>query len=42
MNSLYDEDLATYTSADQFDHKAAEGFIYVWGMPIRVWAQKNR
>jgi argininosuccinate synthase len=34
--------LATYTSADQFDHKAAEGFIYVWGMPIRVWAQKNR
>ena len=42
VNSLYDEDLATYTSADQFDHKAAEGFIYVWGLPIRVWAQKNR
>jgi argininosuccinate synthase len=40
--SLYDEDLATYTSADQFDHKAAEGFIYVWGMPTRVWAQKLR
>ncbi len=42
VNSLYDEDLATYTSADQFDHKAAEGFIYVWGMPTRVWAQKLR
>jgi argininosuccinate synthase len=40
--SLYDEDLATYTAADQFDHKAAEGFIYVWGMPTRVWAQKMR
>ncbi|WP_019501866.1 argininosuccinate synthase [Pseudanabaena sp. PCC 6802] len=40
--SLYDEDLATYTSADRFDHKAAEGFIYVWGMPTRVWAQKMR
>ncbi len=40
--SLYDEDLATYTDADRFDHKAAEGFIYVWGMPTRVWAQKMR
>jgi len=42
INSLYDEDLATYTAADQFDHKAAEGFIYVWGLPTRVWAQKVR
>lgn len=42
VNSLYDEDLATYTSADRFDHKAAEGFIYVWGMPTRVWSQKMR
>jgi argininosuccinate synthase len=41
-NSLYDEELATYTSADQFDHKAAEGFIYVWGLPTRVWSQKVR
>ncbi len=41
-NSLYDEELATYTSADTFDHRAAEGFIYVWGMPTRVWAQKGR
>lgn len=37
--SLYSEDLATYTSADQFDHKAAEGFIYIWGLPTRVWSQ---
>jgi len=42
VNSLYDEDLATYTDADQFDHKAAEGFIYVWGLPTRVWSQKVR
>ncbi|NJK35131.1 MAG: argininosuccinate synthase [Oscillatoriales cyanobacterium SM2_2_1] len=41
-NTLYDEDLATYTSADQFDHRAAEGFIYIWGLPTRVWAQKGR
>jgi argininosuccinate synthase len=41
-NSLYDMDLATYGAEDQFDHKAAEGFIYVWGLPTRVWSQRNR
>ncbi len=41
-NSLYTPDLATYGAEDQFDHKAAEGFIYVWGLPTRIWAQKTR
>ncbi|MGQ4649031.1 argininosuccinate synthase [Lyngbya aestuarii] len=41
-NSLYTPELATYTSEDQFDHKAAEGFIYLWGLPTRVWSQKNK
>lgn len=41
-NSLYSMDLATYGAEDTFDHKAAEGFIYVWGMPTRVWSQKRR
>lgn len=41
-NSLYTPDLATYGAEDQFDHKAAEGFIYVWGLPTRVWSQKVR
>ncbi|MBE9053250.1 argininosuccinate synthase [Nostocales cyanobacterium LEGE 11386] len=41
-NSLYSPDLATYGSEDQFDHKAAEGFIYVWGLPTRIWAQQVR
>ncbi len=40
--SLYTPDLATYGADDQFDHKAAEGFIYVWGLPTRVWAQNTR
>lgn len=40
--SLYTPDLATYGSDDAFDHKAAEGFIYVWGLPTRVWAQNIR
>ncbi|CAD5940496.1 Argininosuccinate synthase [Planktothrix agardhii] len=41
-NSLYSLDLATYGSEDVFDHKAAEGFIYVWGLPTRVWSEKIR
>lgn len=40
--SLYTPTLATYGSDDGFDHKAAEGFIYVWGLPTRVWSQKRR
>jgi argininosuccinate synthase len=40
-NTLYTPDLATYGADDQFDHKAAEGFIYVWGLPTRIWAQKG-
>lgn len=40
--SLYSPDLATYGAEDQFDHKAAEGFIYVWGLPTRIWAQQAR
>jgi argininosuccinate synthase len=41
-NSIYAPDLATYGAADKFDHKAAEGFIYIWGLPTRVWSQKTR
>ncbi|MBW4656138.1 MAG: argininosuccinate synthase [Kaiparowitsia implicata GSE-PSE-MK54-09C] len=41
-NSLYTPDLATYGEDDVFDHKAAEGFIYVWGLPTRVWSEKIR
>lgn len=41
-NSLYNSELATYGAEDQFDHKAAEGFIYVWGLPTRIWSQQTR
>ncbi len=40
-NSLYNLDLATYGAEDQFDHKAAEGFIYVWGLPTRIWSRQH-
>ncbi|ANZ57634.1 argininosuccinate synthase [Fructilactobacillus lindneri] len=35
-NSLYDKDLATYTSSDSFDQIASEGFIKLWGLPTKV------
>ena len=38
-NSLYDENLATYTAADEFDQDAAVGFIKLWGLPSQVNAQ---
>lgn len=38
-NSLYDMGLATYDKEDAFDHSAAEGFIKLWGLPLKVWAQ---
>ncbi|PSP16148.1 MAG: argininosuccinate synthase [Cyanobacteria bacterium QS_8_64_29] len=37
--SLYQQDLATYGTEDQFDHKAAEGFITIWGLGTKVWSQ---
>ncbi len=36
--SLYDAGLATYSSGDRFRQEMAEGFIYVWGLPVRTWA----
>ncbi len=40
-NSLYREDLATYSQDDIFNHKHAEGFIYMWGMSNKIWAELN-
>tara|TARA_Y100001978_G_scaffold197891_1_gene209473 strand:- start:8063 stop:9271 length:1209 start_codon:yes stop_codon:yes gene_type:complete len=40
-NSLYDENLATYSKDDKFIHQNAEGFIYMWGMSNKIWAETN-
>lgn len=37
--ALYDVSLATYDRGDAFDHSAAEGFIRLWGLPLRTQAQ---
>jgi len=41
-DSLYVDAMATYGSDDRFDHRAAEGFIYVWGLPTRLWSARHR
>lgn len=41
-NSLYDMNLATYTSDDSFDQSAAVGFIKLWGLPTEVHSMVNK
>ena len=36
-HALYQPALATYSSGDRFRQEMAEGFIYVWGLPVRTW-----
>ena len=40
--SLYDFNLATYDEKDMFDHKAAKGFIDIFGLPIKVYSEVQR
>lgn len=41
-NSLYNEELATYSKGDAFDHHAAVGFIKLWGLPTKVFTEVNK
>jgi len=40
--SLYDEGLATYAEGDIYDHNAAVGFIYCWGLPNKTASRVHR
>ena len=40
--SLYDEGLATYAEGDVYDHDAAVGFIYCWGLPNKTASRVHR
>jgi argininosuccinate synthase len=40
--SLYDAGLATYDTSDTFDHKSAEGFIKLWGLPSVVAGKRKK
>ena len=41
-NSLYISDMSTYGKEDKFEHQSAKGFIYVWGLPSRIWSWINK
>ncbi|NPV60498.1 MAG: argininosuccinate synthase [Actinobacteria bacterium] len=40
--SMYDYSLATYDRADEFSHRSSEGFIELWGLPLKVWGSRGR
>jgi argininosuccinate synthase len=40
-NSLYDLSLATYGSSDAFDQSHAEGYVRLYGLPLKVWSAKQ-
>ena len=37
-HSLYDLSLATYGSEDAFDQSHAEGYVRLYGLPLKVWS----
>ena len=39
--SLYDEDIATFSADQVYNQKDSEGFINLFGLPIKVRAMKN-
>lgn len=40
--AMYRYELATYDKADKFDHKAAKGFIELWGLPLKVYSMVEK
>ena len=40
-NALYDLGLATYDENDRFPHESAKGFIDLFGLPTRTWADRH-
>jgi argininosuccinate synthase len=40
--SLYDHSLATYEEGDTFDQADAAGFVRLWGLPTKRWAEVDQ
>jgi argininosuccinate synthase len=40
-HALYEHGLATYEAGDRFDHDAAAGFVKLWGLPLKVWSERQ-
>ncbi len=41
VHSLYNASLATYSEEDTFDHHASEGFISIYGLPVKTFHEVN-
>jgi argininosuccinate synthase len=41
-DSLYDPHLATFEKEEVYDQKDAEGFINLFGLPMKVWGRKHK
>jgi argininosuccinate synthase len=39
-SGLYTYEMATYDAHDQFDQSLAEGFVKLWGLPLKTWAAR--
>jgi argininosuccinate synthase len=39
--ALYDYGLATYDAADTFRHADSEGYIHIYGLGVKTWAQRQ-
>ena len=39
--SLYSQSLASFTTGDLYDHHDADGFITLFGLPLKVRAMKK-
>jgi argininosuccinate synthase len=37
-SGLYSYDMATYDEGDQFDQTLSEGFVKLWGLPLKTWS----
>jgi argininosuccinate synthase len=40
-HSLYDLSLATYGNGDAFDQSDARGYVRLYGLPLKVWSEKQ-
>ena len=41
-SALYSYEMATYDEDDQFDQTLSEGFVKLWGLPLKTWAARTR
>jgi argininosuccinate synthase len=37
-SALYSYEMATYDEHDQFDQTLSEGFVKLWGLPLKTWS----